>query len=334
MNITSLGDLAQTFMLRRQNADLKTAVTRLSSEVTTGQTANVGKHLAGDVSALTGIDSALARLGSYTRAANEAAFFTGAMQTALSAVQDMATGLAPTFLSTATAGNPGSVLTAAREGRQSFETAVSLYNTRLGDRAIFGGVETARSPLADPDALLSAMETAVAGAVSAADVETALDVWFASPTGFAATGYLGGQALTGLPVGPGQTATVDITAADPAVMETLKAFGMAALLDRGLFSGAPQAQAALLRRAGEGLLEGQNSRALLGGRLGTTEGQIEGARARNGAETTALQIARAELLAVDPYEAAARLQEAQGQLESLYTITARLSRLNLVDFLR
>jgi flagellar hook-associated protein 3 FlgL len=334
MNITALGDLAQTFMLRRQNADLKADVTRLSTEVTTGQTANVGRHLAGDVSALTGIDSALARLGSYTRAANEAAFFAGAMQTALSTVEDMATDLAPTFLSTATAGNTGTVLTAAREGRQSFETAVILYNTRLGDRALFGGVETARPPLAAPDVLLAAMETAITGAVTAADVETALDAWFASPTGFAATGYLGGPSLADVPVGPGQTARVDVTAADPAIKETLKGFGMAALLDRGLFGGNPQTQASLLRRAGESLLEGQSSRAVLADRLGTTEGQIETARARNGAETASLQIARAELLAVDPYEAASRLQEAQGQLESLYTITARLSRLNLVDFLR
>jgi flagellar hook-associated protein 3 FlgL len=334
MNISSLGDLAQTFLLRRQNAALKTDVTRLSTEVTTGQTADAGRHLAGDISALTGIDSALDRLGSHTRAANEAAFFAGAMQTALSAVEDMASDLAPTLLSTATAGNTGSVLAAAREGRQSFETAVNLYNTRLGDRALFGGVETDRAPLAAPDVLLAAMETAITGAVSAADVETALDAWFASPAGFAATGYLGGQALAGLPIAPGQTATVDVTAADPAVRETLKAFGMAALLDRGLFSGSPQAQAGLLRRAGESLLQGQNSRALMASRLGTTEGQIDAARARNGAETTALQIARSELLAVDPYDAASRLQQAQGQLESLYTITARLSRLNLVDFLR
>jgi flagellar hook-associated protein 3 FlgL len=334
MNIASLGDLAQSLILRRQNADLKATVTRLSTEVTTGQTADTGRHLAGDLSALTGIDSALARLGSYTRAANEAAFFTGAMQAALTAVQDMAADLSPTLLSTATAGNTGSVLAAAREGRQSFDTAVSLYNTRLGDRALFGGVETAASPLAPPDVLLAAMEVAVIGAVSAADVESALDAWFASPTGFAAVGYLGGPPLADLPIAPGQSATVDVTAADPAIRDTLKAFGMAALLDRGLFSGAPQAQAALLRRAGESLAESQNSRALMAGRLGTTEGQIEQASVRNAAETTSLQIARAELLAVDPYEAASRLQEAQGQLESLYAITARLSRLNLVDFLR
>jgi flagellar hook-associated protein 3 FlgL len=334
MNIASLGDLAQSLILRRQNADLKATVTRLSTEVTTGQTADAGRHLAGDLSALTGIDSALARLGSYTRAANEAAFFTGAMQSALTAVQDMAADLSPTLLSTATAGNTGSVLAAAREARQSFDTAVSLYNTRLGDRALFGGVETAASPLTPPDVLLAAMETAVIGAASAADVETALDVWFASPTGFAAVGYRGGPPLADLPIAPGQSATVDVTAADPAIRDTLKAFGMAALLDRGLFSGAPQTQATLLRRAGESLAESQNSRALMTGRLGTTEGQIEQAGVRNAAETTSLQIARAELLAVDPYEAASRLQEAQGQLESLYAITARLSRLNLVDFLR
>jgi flagellar hook-associated protein 3 FlgL len=37
---------------------------------------------------------------------------------------------------------------------------------------------------------------------------------------------------------------------------------------------------------------------------------------------------------VDPYEAATKLEAAQSQLEALYTVTARLSRLNLVDFLR
>ncbi len=334
MSIVSLGDLAQTFLLRRQNADLRANVTRLATEVTTGQVADPGRHLAGDVSALTGIDAALARLGSFTRAADEAAFFSGTMQTALAAVQDMASTLAPTLLSVATAGNPGTVLTAAREARQSFETAVSLYNTRLGDRAIFAGVQTATAPLPPADVLLGDMQNAVAGCLTAQDAEAALDAWFDSTTGFSATGYLGGAALADLPVGPGQTAMIDVTAADPAIRKTLKGFGMAALLDRGLFATAPQPQAALLRRAGETLAEGQNGRALLAARLGTTEGQIAGARTRNGAETTALQIARAELLAVDPYEAAARLQAAQGQLESLYTITARLSRLSLVDFLR
>ena len=70
-------------------------------------------------------------------------------------------------------------------------------------------------------------------------------------------------------------------------------------------------------------------RAMVGG----FEGQIEGARARNGAEISALQIARSEIVRVDPYEAATELQAVETQLESLYAITARLSRLSLVDYL-
>lgn len=334
MAMISLGDLSQSFILRRHNADLKAAVTRLSTEVTTGQVSDAGKHLSGDLSGLTGIDSALARLGAYSRAASDAAFFSGAMQNALSAVQDITSDLVPTLLSVTSAGNTQSVLTVAREAQQAFEAAVGLYNTRLGDRALFSGDETATTPLPPADQLFQQMETAIAGALTVQDMETALDTWFAAPTGFLAAGYQGGGALAALPVGPGQTAQIDITAADPAIRETLKGLGMVALLARGLFTGSPAEQAAVVLRSGEVLAAGQNSRALLAGRLGTAEGQIEGARVRNENERSALQIARTGLLSVDPFDAAANLQEKQGQLEMLYTLTARLSRLNLVDFLR
>jgi flagellar hook-associated protein 3 FlgL len=334
MALVSLGDLAQSFVLRRQNADLKSDITRMSQEMTTGLVADTGKHLSGDVSALTGIDSALARLGAYARVTSDNAFFTGAMQTALSAVQDVTTDLVPTLLAVTTTGNTASMATVSREALQTFETAVGLYNTRLGDRALFSGDETATSPLPPADELLLQMETAITGALSVQDVETALDAWLSSPTGFLATAYQGGAALTDIPIGPGQTTNIPVTAADPAVRDTLKGLGMAALLQRGWFAGDPSAQAALIRRSGEILAAGETGRALLAGELGTAEGLIETASTRNEAETSALQISRNALLSVDPFDAAARLQETQVQLEMLYTLTARLSRLNLVDFLR
>jgi len=37
---------------------------------------------------------------------------------------------------------------------------------------------------------------------------------------------------------------------------------------------------------------------------------------------------------VDPYEATSALTDAQTKLEALYTVTARLARFSLVDFLR
>ena len=59
-----------------------------------------------------------------------------------------------------------------------------------------------------------------------------------------------------------------------------------------------------------------------------------GASARNGAETSALEIARTDILAIDPYRTATELQSTETRLETLYTLTARLSRLSLSEYLR
>jgi flagellar hook-associated protein 3 FlgL len=67
--------------------------------------------------------------------------------------------------------------------------------------------------------------------------------------------------------------------------------------------------------------------------IGTLEARIETATARNSAETSALEMARNEIIAVDPYKAATDLSAAQTQLETLYTVTARLSRLSLAGYL-
>ena len=55
--------------------------------------------------------------------------------------------------------------------------------------------------------------------------------------------------------------------------------------------------------------------------------------ARNEAEETSLEFARNSLLAADPFETATELENVQFYLQSLYTVTARNSQLNLVNFL-
>ena len=62
MSMISLGDLAQSFMLRRQNTDLKSDLQRLTTEMTTGQATDIGRHIGGDYAPLAGIDASLARL--------------------------------------------------------------------------------------------------------------------------------------------------------------------------------------------------------------------------------------------------------------------------------
>ncbi|PQO24558.1 flagellar biosynthesis protein FlgL, partial [Rhodobacteraceae bacterium WD3A24] len=72
----------------------------------------------------------------------------------------------------------------------------------------------------------------------------------------------------------------------------------------------------------------------LEGRVGAAEARVERAAARNSAEATAMESARNDLVGRDPFETASALQETTARLEKIYTVTARLSRLSLLEFLR
>ena len=67
--------------------------------------------------------------------------------------------------------------------------------------------------------------------------------------------------------------------------------------------------------------------------LGFAQERIAQSTARNAAERTSLYMARGELLSIDAFEAASALEEVHTQLETIYMITARTSRLSLVNFL-
>ena len=334
MGLVSLGDMAQSFLLRRQGVALKSDLQRLSTELTTGRVVDTAARVSGDLVPLFGIDASLARLKGYGAVTAEAGLFAGSMQTALGVVDDLSTDLSRTLLAATSSTSQVLVDAAGRGARARLETAISALNTRVGDRTLFGGVATNGPATVSAETMMLALDTAIAGATTAQDIEMAVSAWFNAPTGFSATAYTGGPALAPLTIAPGEEVNVDITATDPAIRATLKGLAMAALLDRGALAGQPAARQDLAKRAGLSLLESQTDRTYLAARLGTAEAQIDAAAARNSAETTSLQIARSDITAADPFETASKLQETQQQLEKNYAITARNTRLSLMDYLR
>lgn len=336
MGAVSLGDLAQSFLLRRQNVVLKTDMQRLSTELTTGRVTDAATHLSGDIGPLLAIDSSLSRLKSYATAANEAALFSGAMQTALGTIGDLSTDISTTLLAAGTVGSVSQITAAGISGHQYFETAIAAMNTRFADRTVFAGTVTAGRAVIGPDDILAVLETEIgnSGAVSASDIQSTVANWFDSPAGYGAVAYRGDTGLSPIDIAAGEEANLGVTANDPAIRSTLKGLAMAALLDRGVLAGQPAARQDLARRAGESLLDSQTERASLSARLGLIQAQIETATSRNSAESSTLQIARTGLLSADPFETASKLAQTQSQLEKIYAITARMSRLSLLDYIR
>lgn len=330
----SLGDMAQTFTLRKQNLALKTFVQRMSSEMTSGQVSDPAAAVRGDFRPLIAIDASLRRIEGFRAATTETAGFTAAMQSALSDVQDMTSQLIPALLTASNSAQSAHVNGVGIDAEQKFYSAVALFGTRIGDRAIFAGVETTGAALADAETILAALDTAVAGLTRAADVEAAVTTWFEDPLGYATQAYLGGVPLAPVSVAPGETADISVTAADATIRDTLKGLALAALLDRNVLAGDTTGRAALAKRSATTLMETATARSDVAARIGIAEERIAEATSRNSAELLALKIARSGILGVDPYEAASALTDAQTKLETLYSVTARMARFSLVDFLR
>jgi len=333
MTRISVGDASLTNILARQGADLRGQVQRASQEVATGRHADIGQTLRGDLSPLLAVDASLARLAAYKSTAADAAFQTATQQSAIAGLSQLAAGITVTLMASRDFPTPAQIDASAADAKGRLASAVGLLNSQASGRAVFSGVATDTVPLGATADLLAALETAAAGATTAGQVEAAVNGWFADPLGFG-TFYQGGAALSAAPIAPGEVAEISTTAMDPAIRDTLAGFAMAALLDRGLLAGNAEERARLAQTAGQTLHRGEDARIALAARIGSVEAQIEAARTRNSAEATSLGILRSDIGSADPYEAATRLQTVQSQLESLYLVTARVSRLSLTEYLR
>lgn len=333
MRSVGFGDGATAAMLRRLTSGFKSEIDRASTESVTGVTRDPAARLGGDLGPLAGLQADLARLDAWRTNISTTGFAASAMQTALGALDKSAASYATALLTAAGSALPTEFATTIGEGEDRFAAAISALNTRLGDRSIFSGAEVQTAATASADDILDRLQSLVASATGADDVEALVNDWFADPSGFEAEAYTGGAALAPVAISSDDAARLDVTAADPLLRGTLAGLAMAALLDRGVLAGSDGARADLALRAGEKLIGEQTSRTALAARLGVAEAAIADARTQVEAEISATEIARAGLIAVDPYETATRLQAAQGQLETIYAITARLSRLSLVDYL-
>jgi flagellar hook-associated protein 3 FlgL len=333
MTRISVGDASLTNILARQGAELRGQVQRASQEVASGKHTDIGLALRGDVSPLLAIDASLSRLAAYTSTATDAAFQTAAQQSAVSGLSKLAVGITTTLMGSRDFPTPAQVNSAAADARGRLASAVGLLNTQASGRAVFSGVATDSIPLGSTDDMLAALELAATGATTADQVAAAVNTWFADPLGYGAF-YQGGVALSPAPIAPGEQAELSTTALDPAIRDTLAGFAMAALIDRGALAGDASERARLAQVAGQTLHQSEDARITLAARIGTVEAQVEAARTRNSAEETALQILRSDIGSVDPYEAATRLETVRAQLESLYLVTARVSRLSLVEYIR
>ncbi|MEJ6390149.1 flagellin [Gymnodinialimonas ulvae] len=336
MTLVTFGDMAQFQTLRRQGADLRSDMARLTSELASGKVTDKGRALGGDFSGLADITRSLRLNDTFKNAISHAATSAAGRQTALGRISAELEGYGASLLSLAGVGNTGDLQLELAKAPDRFDAAVSALNTSFAGRSLFSADEPNVKPLVSSDAILTELRTVTAAATDAATLEAAVNAWFDNPGGgYETVAWQGGNGpAPEFLIAEGEVAETGITALDPAIRETLKGLALAALATDDAFGLSPDERSDLIVSAAQQILSSETEVVGLRARLGAEEARIEEAKVSAETARGALELEYGRLLDADPYRTATELEAVNLQLESLYILTSRMSRLSLTEFLR
>ena len=334
MKPLTVGDLSWAFQLQRRSTSLKSEMTTLLTDLSSGVKSDLSGAVYGDFKGLSGIQGSISRAEAYLTVANEAAGLASTMQAALEVVQTNAGDVAGPLVTAGSSGSGPLAESAGRDAEERFKSVIGSLNSSFAERSLFAGVATDSPALASGDAILAALQTAVAGLTNAEDIETTLDTWFGPGGDFETVAYLGATtAMSPFSIGADMEADLGFTANDARLREVLKGFALGALINQGPLMGDSREQIELAAISGRVLLGSDSGLSLFRADIGAVEASIDRSITQNETEISSLEIARAEIVAIDPYEAATRLEAVQTQLESVYALTVRASQLSLMDYI-
>jgi len=329
-------DLASAMKLSEQSLRTKTALEVASQELSTGMKVNLVEATAGDLGKLFAIDRTLSRLSSEADAIQLAGGKSALAQVALGKIHENLVDFGPQLLSAVERGDTRSSQLIARDAQQALGAVVSALNVRYGRHSIFAGAALDQQAVAPAETVVNDVATIVAGAVDSTAALAAIDDYFFGPAG----GFEGNFFLGSVQDAPpfrdesGETIEYAQRADSTEIRNAIRALAIAVVASEAPNFLGTSDQVNLLREAGSAAIAATDSVTTLRATLGFAEGRLEGASAQNQAMNGVFALERSSIVSVDPYETATKFEALQAQMQTIYTITARLSGLSLTNFLR
>lgn len=329
-------DLASAMKLSDLSSRTKSALEVSSGELASGMKSNLVEATAGDLSKLFAIDRSLSRLSSEADAIQLAAGKSALAQISLGEIHDSLVDFGPQLLSAVERRDSQSSILIAGDARNALGAVVTSLNARYGRHSIFSGAALDQQAIASSEVIIGDISAIVTGSVDAATALVAIDDYFFGAMGGYKNGVFLGAAQDGPPLrdASGESVEYSQRADSFEIRSVIRALAIAAVAsDAPNFMGTPD-QTVLLREAGSAAISATGGVTALREKLGFAEGRIEAAVARNSAMNGVFELERSAIISIDLYEAATKFEALQVQLQTIYTITARLSGLSLTNFLR
>ena len=341
----------------RAQSDLRDA----QKEVTTGRLVDVGLTLGSGSSRSISMRTELQTVDQQVQTNGVLGNRFDQMQTALSSIANSAQSFMQSLI--ANGGTASGTAATIDQAKSSLDQLMAALNTSSGGRFLFSGAKADQPAIAFHAAGAttavgaydqgSSAQAATAGAfstafgttqdgagvaaISADDLKAFLDGPFADLFGDASAGGGFGNfsGTTPEPVYNAIDGASRVNTAYPATSEAFrnitKAYVM--LSDLGAGGMSDDARQLLTSQATETLGKGISQLTDMRGQIGATQARIENTNTALKSRSNVVTMSLNSLEEVDPYEASVRVTNLTNLLESSYALTARISRLSLLNYL-
>lgn len=321
--------------INRQVFNVKSAAQRARTEVVTGRIEDVTAEVRGDIGSVHLLRKAIDDAQNYQKSLGLAENRAQRTQTVISSLTNESTRLAPEIYSAVGVGNDRTLGFVANDAEAALRVIISNLNSDAGGRALFSGDAPDRSPLGSADTLLADVRAIIEAGPDLAGVQTALDTYFNDPAGgFATTIYQGGAGVApAVELSPGVRINPTVKADAQPIRDLLRGLAVVANFNAAAPGGVDGSRA-LASDSADRLLAAEDDIVEIGASIGVNEAQISQRVRQLEEEEQVLTTLFNDRTVRDPFEAASQLQILETQLESAFLVTARLSRLSLLEFLR
>jgi len=329
---------------RNAVVDLQSQIAKAETEVSTGQLADPAESLGSQLGLDETLQAQSANLGNIQSS-------NAIVQSSLSASQEALTQIASdaqTFENAiVTAQSSGDVSTLPAQAQSLLSSLTSSLNTTSGGAYVFGGTNSTVKPIADYSqgpqaATAAAFQTAFGmsqsspqvNTISAASMQTFLTGAFANLFQGASWSTNWSQASstrTSALISPANVVTTSVTANESAFQDLANAYTSIADLAIGNL-GATTQQAVLSNALSEAGAAQQGITGLQT-TLGISQSQITNSNSQMQTQASLIDNWVTKLGGVDSYQAASTLTNLTTQLETAYSLTDRISKLSLVNYL-
>lgn len=315
-------------------SQLKADILDLSADLSSGKHTNLGKAQAVQIPLIQTIQSDLQNAAARAIIRQDADFFFTQTELSLAGITAHIKAENERLLNLNSAPQEMASPNASAKAESIFTALVGLINRQSGGKFFFSGHQSHRAPLSDAKTILTALRQDLGATYTPDQLNTALNNWFDGASARFEQDFYHGDTSRHqtFQTNSGETLSSPLRGNSEAIKMMLKTVAQLILAIDAPMPAPDLAQ--IYQETATSLQSALDNFQQVRANLGVTHQRLDQQNAFAKKDKNALELQMAELTDINKYDTTVALQDAETRLQNLYLITAKLSKLSLIHFLK